>query len=224
MPVLHCPTCGSRLDIRKAGGIWTVICSSCASEVSVGGAKTDLFDAYEAYVEQTKSGTIAKVDYRKKKYLGSGTDRPKERKRRRDETSRVQSKNEIEQLVQAGGGTFSDLPESLQKLLFRGRDYLVQYKLLQATDAEYGDTVENLSVPTRLKDYLQDRGISQLYKFQEESYSAIENGENVVIAAPTGQGKTEGFILPIIRKILLSVQDSFENPGVRALLIYPTKA
>ena len=31
-------------------------------------------------------------------------------------------------------------------------------------------------------------------------------------------------MLPIIRKLLLTVQESFENPGVRALLIYPTKA
>ncbi|MFW9869885.1 MAG: DEAD/DEAH box helicase [Candidatus Thorarchaeota archaeon] len=224
MPVLHCPTCGSRLDIRKGGGIWSVHCSSCAVEVSVGGAKTDLFDAYEAYVEQTKAGIAPKVDYKKKKFLGSGTDKPRDRKRRRDETSRVQSIEEIKQLVQAGGGELNTLSGSLQKLLSRGRDYLVQYKLLQATDAEYGMDVGDLSIPARLKDYLQDRGISKLYKFQEESYSTIEAGENVVIAAPTGQGKTEGFILPIVRQLLLSVQESFENPGVRALLIYPTKA
>ena len=101
----------------------------------------------------------------------------------------------------------------MQKLLMRGRDYLVQYKLMESTDAEYGDDVDSLSIPARLKDFLRDRGISKLYKFQEESYSAIESGENVVIAAPTGQGKTEGFILPIIRQILLSVQESFEHPG-----------
>ncbi|MHA1577239.1 MAG: DEAD/DEAH box helicase, partial [Candidatus Thorarchaeota archaeon] len=31
-------------------------------------------------------------------------------------------------------------------------------------------------------------------------------------------------VLPIIRKLLVSVQDSFVHPGVRALLLYPTKA
>jgi len=223
MPVLHCPTCGSRLDIRKGGGIWTVTCSTCANEVTVGGPNTDLFDAYEAYVSQTKAGTAPKVDYRKKKYLGSGTDTPK-RKRRMADTARVQSEAEIGRLVEAGGAELEGLSEPMQKLLMRGRDYLVQYKLMESTNAEYGDDVDSLSIPARLKDFLRDRGISKLYKFQEESYSAIESGENVVIAAPTGQGKTEGFILPIIRQILLSVQESFENPGVRALLIYPTKA
>jgi DEAD/DEAH box helicase domain-containing protein len=192
--------------------------------VSVGGPKTDLFDAYEAYVSQTKTGIAPKVDYRKKKFLGSGADTPRGKKRRIAETSRVQSETEIEQLVQAGGADLDNLSEPLQRLLSRGRDYLVQYKLLPSTDAEYGKNVSDLSIPARLKDFLQDRGISKLYKFQEESYTAIESGETVVIAAPTGQGKTEGFILPIIRQILLSVQESFENPGVRALLIYPTKA
>ncbi len=224
VPVLHCPTCGSRLDIRKGGGIWTVLCSSCAVEISVGGPKTDLFDAYEAYVSQTKSGIAPKTDYRKRKYLGSGVDTPRARKRKRDEDSRVQSVEEIKQFVNAGGADLDNLSDSLQKLLSRGRDYLVQYRFLPATDAEYGIDVKKLNIPTRLKDHLHDRGISKLYRFQEESYSAIENGENVVIAAPTGQGKTEGFILPIIRQLLLAVQESFENPGVRALLIYPTKA
>jgi DEAD/DEAH box helicase domain-containing protein len=203
VPVLHCPTCGSRLDI---------------------GPKTDLFDAYEAYVSQTKAGIAPKVDYRKKKYLGSGAATPRGKRRRIADSSRVQSEAEIEQLVQAGGADLEDLSEPLQKLLFRGRDYLVQYKLMPSTDAEYGKDVSELSIPARLKDHLQDRGISRFYRFQEEAYNAIESGENVVIAAPTGQGKTEGFILPIIRQILLSVQESFENPGVRALLIYPTKA
>ncbi|MFW9815578.1 MAG: DEAD/DEAH box helicase [Candidatus Thorarchaeota archaeon] len=223
MPVLHCPTCGSRLDIRKGGGIWTVTCSTCANEVTVGGPKTDLFDAYEAYVSQTKDGTAPKIDHRKKKYLGSGADAPR-RKRRLADTSRVQSEKEIERLVQAGGSELESLSDPLQRLLLRGRDYLVQYKLMPSTDAVYGSDIDDLNIPARLKDYLRNRGISKLYEFQEESYSAIESGENVVIAAPTGQGKTEGFILPIIRQILLSVQDSFENPGVRALLIYPTKA
>ncbi|MFW9849032.1 MAG: DEAD/DEAH box helicase, partial [Candidatus Thorarchaeota archaeon] len=41
---------------------------------------------------------------------------------------------------------------------------------------------------------------------------------------PTAQGKTEAFVLPIIRNILLSIEDSVAFPGVRALLMYPTKA
>jgi DEAD/DEAH box helicase domain-containing protein len=141
-----------------------------------------------------------------------------------DPSSRVQSKEAIEKLVNEGGADFDELSESLTKILNSGRDFLVKYQLMPASDADYGIDIDKLNIPTRLKEHLRDMGIVTLYKFQEDSYKAIENGEDLVIAAPTGQGKTEGFILPIIRKLLLSVQESFENPGVRALLIYPTKA
>ena len=224
VPVLHCPKCGSRLDFHKGGDIWTVTCSSCDVQVTIGGPKKDLFDAYEAYTTQVQAGTAPTItDYRKKKYLGSGTDIPR-KKRKLDPESRVQSKEAIEKLVTEGGADLKGLSNSLKQLLLSGRDYLVKYQLMPATDAEYGIETDDLNIPTRLKKYLHKRGISTLYRFQEDSYNAIENGENVVIAAPTGQGKTEGFILPIIRKLLLSVQESFETPGVRALLIYPTKA
>ena len=224
VPVLHCPKCGSRLDFQRGGDIWTVTCSSCNLEVTVGGRKTDLFDAYEAYSKQVQAGTAPSItDYRKKKYLGSGAAETR-RRRKLDPGSRVQSNEAIAKLVSEGGGDLDELPDSIRKLLTSGRDYLVKYQLMPATDADYGVDVDQLSIPTRLKDYLRDRGIATLYKFQEDSFNAIEGGQDVVIAAPTGQGKTEGFILPIIRKLLLSVQESFGNPGVRVLLIYPTKA
>ena len=225
VPVLHCPKCGSRLDFHKGGDIWTVTCSSCNIEVSVGGKKTDLFDAYEAYTAQAQAGTAdAVTDYRKKKYLGTGADTPRKKRRKLDPGSRVQTIEAIEKLVIEGGADLGELSEPLRKLLASGRDYLVKYQLMPASDAEYGVDTDKLSIPTRLKEHLRDLGITTLYKFQEDSYNAIENGEDLVIAAPTGQGKTEGFILPIIRKLLLTVHEAFENPGVRALLIYPTKA
>ena len=224
VPVLHCPKCGSRLDFHKGGDIWTVTCSSCNVEVSLGGRKTDLFDAYEAYTAQVQAGTASSItDYRKRKYLGSGADTPK-KKRKLDPSSRVQSPDAISKIVSEGGGDIEQLSEPLRRLLNSGRDYLVKYELMPATDGEYGVDTDKLNIPTRLKEYLHTRGIYTLFRFQEDSYNAIENGEDVVIAAPTGQGKTEGFILPIIRQLLISVQEAFDNPGVRALLIYPTKA
>jgi len=225
VPVLHCSKCGSRLDFQRVGDIWTVTCSTCSVEVSIGGKKTDLFDAYEAYTTQVQAGTAPTLaDHRKKKYLGSGADTPRRRRRSLEPGARVQSKEIIAKLVNEGGSNLDDLSEPLRILLNNGRDYLVKYQLIPASDAEYGIDTDKLNIPTRLKEYLQNRGIITLYKFQEDSFNAIENGENLVIAAPTGQGKTEAFILPIIRRLLLTVRESFENPGVRALLVYPTKA
>jgi DEAD/DEAH box helicase domain-containing protein len=79
-------------------------------------------------------------------------------------------------------------------------------------------------VPKRLKELLQSKGFEKLYRFQEEAFNAISEGKDVIIAAPTAQGKTEAFVLPILKNLLVSIQDSFGNPGVRALLLYPTKA
>ncbi|MBY8996837.1 MAG: hypothetical protein KGD60_03835, partial [Candidatus Thorarchaeota archaeon] len=139
MPVLHCPKCGSRLDFHKGGDIWTVTCSSCNAEVSVGGRKVDLFDAYEAYTAQIQAGTAsAMTDDRKKKYLGTGVDTPRKKRRTLDPSSRIQSKEAITQLVNEGGSELDGLSEPIRKLLISGRDYLVKYQLMPASDAEYG--------------------------------------------------------------------------------------
>ena len=58
MPVLHCPKCGSNLDIRKGGHIWTVRCDRCDADLMVDGRNKDLFDAYDAYVTALKQGTL----------------------------------------------------------------------------------------------------------------------------------------------------------------------
>ena len=193
----------------------------------IDGKDKDLFDAYEGYSEEIKRSAFdtdaTRAAIRKRKYLGTGADKPK-KKRQRDRLSRVQSEAAIEKIVEEGGHTLADIPETLRNLISAGRDYLVKYQYMPATDAEYGCDVATLGIPKRLVEKLVAKGIKTLYKFQEDSYNAINNGEDVVIAAPTAQGKTEGFILPIIRQLLLSVQEAFAHPGVRTLLIYPTKA
>jgi DEAD/DEAH box helicase domain-containing protein len=66
---------------------------------------------------------------------------------------------------------------------------------------------------------LEKYGFAGLLPFQEESIRAILKGDNTIISAPTGSGKTEAFVIPILQKI-------FENPspGVFALLVYPLNA
>ncbi len=62
--------------------------------------------------------------------------------------------------------------------------------------------------------------IERLYQHQEEAITKILNGKNVIAAVPTGSGKTEIFMIPI-------VQYCYEHrgePGVKAILIYPMNA
>ncbi|MGY5852347.1 MAG: DEAD/DEAH box helicase [Candidatus Thorarchaeota archaeon] len=225
MPVLHCAKCGSTLDIKKGGQIWNVRCHRCNAEISLSGKGTDLFDAYEAYTAAIQQGTIGDDSLGKILHVSGAEDSTSGRKRRqRPIGARIQSELEVSKLIEAGGITLDGIPDTIQSVVNSGRDYLVSYRYMPATDAEYGTSLEDLKIPTRLKELLGRKGIHILYKFQDEVFESILAGEDVVIAAPTAQGKTEAFILPIIKKLLISVQESFMNPGVRALLIYPTKA
>ncbi len=69
----------------------------------------------------------------------------------------------------------------------------------------------------RLREALQDRGISKLYSHQAESFELARSGKNTVIVTPTASGKTLCYNLPVLQRIV-------ENPDARALYLYPTKA
>jgi len=66
---------------------------------------------------------------------------------------------------------------------------------------------------------LKEYGFIGLLPFQEESIRLILKGNNSIISAPTGSGKTEAFAIPILQKISENL-----SPGVAVLLIYPLNA
>ncbi|MBD0313453.1 MAG: DEAD/DEAH box helicase, partial [Microcoleus sp. T3-bin5] len=64
-------------------------------------------------------------------------------------------------------------------------------------------------------------------QFQTETIHKILNRQDVLLRAPTGSGKTESFLFPIIGHLLLEAKDrpqSWQMPGCRALLLYPMNA
>ena len=69
-------------------------------------------------------------------------------------------------------------------------------------------------------------GFERLYDFQERSIEAILEGDDTVITAATGRGKTEAWLIPILNQILEDKRYGDEDDGtsVKATLIYPTKA
>ncbi len=62
--------------------------------------------------------------------------------------------------------------------------------------------------------------VGRLNSLQESSFSIIHQGENCLIVAPTGSGKTEAAILPILERI----SESGEKAGVFALYVTPLRA
>ncbi len=73
----------------------------------------------------------------------------------------------------------------------------------------------------------EDIGFRRLYDFQERSIETILNGQDTVITAATGRGKTEAWLIPILDYILNANQGKVaasDPDDVKAVLTYPTKA
>lgn len=83
---------------------------------------------------------------------------------------------------------------------------------IDARTVHFPDSLDN-----RLSTGLHKLGIENLFSHQAESFSAIQDGKNIIIATGTASGKTLAYNLPILNA-LLSI------PKATALYLYPTKA
>jgi ATP-dependent helicase YprA (DUF1998 family) len=65
-----------------------------------------------------------------------------------------------------------------------------------------------------------------LYLHQEQAAThIIDRQRNLIVATGTGSGKTESFLLPILNHLLQEEEaGTLQQPGVRALLLYPMNA
>ena len=120
---------------------------------------------------------------------------------------------------------FTDnVTDSLNEYLVRVFDVpgvrVIYEKVEERGEPEEGPDIYSIDLPGPLIRVLEKRGIRKLYKFQFEAYRRILNGENVVIVAGTGTGKTEAFFIPLAKMILSSTART--NPY--AIIAYPTKA
>jgi len=75
-----------------------------------------------------------------------------------------------------------------------------------------------LSPPT--KSLLEEAGISKPTPPQAEAIPLIANGENVLVIAPTGSGKTEAALLPLIDRM---IRDQ-DRQGISLVYITPLRA
>lgn len=73
------------------------------------------------------------------------------------------------------------------------------------------------SVAPAIRDMLEGRGIPRLYTHQAEAVRLCLEGKNVVVVTPTASGKTLCYNLPVLQRIS-------EDPGARAIYMFPTKA
>jgi len=113
-------------------------------------------------------------------------------------------------LLRVVAGNRSDL-----RRIFDCEDEIVYYKVFEPYDPNPTVPIEKVGLPKTLEVVLKERGIERFYPFQVEAIEKLRDGKNVVITAPTGFGKTEAFVIPLIERVA---------EGGRGLIFYPTKA
>ncbi|WP_298315621.1 DEAD/DEAH box helicase [uncultured Aquimarina sp.] len=79
-------------------------------------------------------------------------------------------------------------------------------------------TFRDLNLSTQLINALDDLGFEIPTPIQEQAFSTVMSGKDVVGIAQTGTGKTYAYMLPILRMLKYSVQ---QNP--RVLVLVPTR-
>ena len=84
-----------------------------------------------------------------------------------------------------------------------------------AREGEYEAIPE--SVAPAIRSMLEARDIPRLYTHQAEAVRLCLSGKNVVVVTPTASGKTLCYNLPVLQRIT-------EDPGARAIYMFPTKA
>jgi DEAD/DEAH box helicase domain-containing protein len=95
------------------------------------------------------------------------------------------------------------------------RGALVHWERLPERPARHGDLA--LPLPGPLAEALEARGIGRLYTHQVQAIEALRGGVDTVIATGTASGKSLGFHLPVLERLL-------QEPGATALYLFPTKA
>ncbi len=93
--------------------------------------------------------------------------------------------------------------------------HVTHWETLEARPAQFAEFPG--AVDARLRAALQQKGIKQLYSHQAAAFEQLQSGKNVVLVTPTASGKTLGYNLPVLNRIL-------QDDAARALYLFPTKA
>ncbi len=104
--------------------------------------------------------------------------------------------------------------------------YLQALPIANWSHQDWSTFAGSQSLHPNIKRAFHQEGFRRLYDFQERSVERILAGDDTVISAATGRGKTEAWLIPILDQIVKS-KTTTEQSGrtsTKALLMYPTKA
>ncbi|MEM2636902.1 MAG: DEAD/DEAH box helicase [Candidatus Korarchaeota archaeon] len=81
----------------------------------------------------------------------------------------------------------------------------------------------SFSLPEQLKLALEEAGITSPSPIQKMAWAKIYEGKNALLVAPTGSGKTEAAMVPIIARLMERNRET-ESPGVKVIYVTPLRA
>ena len=115
------------------------------------------------------------------------------------------------------------------KVLLKKENTLAKGPYLEVTDSFLsGHSISELIDEGLLPETFSKIRMNQtrpLYLHQEIALRKVANeGKNIVVSTGTGSGKTESFLLPVLRYLINEVEGGTICPGVRALFVYPMNA
>jgi ATP-dependent RNA helicase RhlE len=84
---------------------------------------------------------------------------------------------------------------------------------------------ESLGLSPELLRAVREQGYTQPTPIQAQAIPAVLSGGDLMAGAQTGTGKTAGFTLPMLQRLLKSkpVRDARGKPAIRALVLTPTR-
>ena len=195
-----CPKCKSKMEMQRTFNQKLMFeCNGCGLEDIVD-YKKNADEAFLDFLNRFDDGKVLTKTKMKTALEQEGI---------------VQSENEIRKMI--GDSKLDDLTSSI---LFSKKHFVSHFRTLSEPEPKMGSNVMESGLDERVTRVLENKGIEQFYKFQEDAILEIMRGNNLVITAPTASGKTEAFVVPIIQKIL----DENSKGKVLALFVYPTKS
>lgn len=104
--------------------------------------------------------------------------------------------------------------------------YLQALPIANWSDTDWRSFARSQRLHPNITTAFHQEGFRRLYDFQERSVETILEGDDTVITAATGRGKTEAWLIPILHHIVTAKrdEDSDGRTPTKALLMYPTKA
>lgn len=152
----------------------------------------------------------------------------------KQEVDPIRLQDELNQRMKRYLMTALPISERFPKISRQAKDYLSMDDVL--VKGPYLEGIPDFPKGASLKDMVEEgvlhegfQGLAPnvysrpLHKHQEKAIRAtVTDSQNIVVATGTGSGKTECFLYPLIQRLLeLNVKD---NPGIRAILVYPLNA